>query len=53
MKTFVKSLCQNYQSRQTVKNVYIQQTSLLEKELHLKSNKVEEQSGGGGISCIL
>ena len=42
MKTFVKPLCQIYPNRQEVNNVHIQQTSLAEKRLHLKSNKFEQ-----------
>ena len=41
MKTFVKHLCQIYPKRQAVKNVHIQQTSLLEKGLLLKLNRFE------------
>ena len=42
MKTFVKPLCQIYPNRQAVNNVHIQQTSSVEKGLHLKSNKFEQ-----------
>ena len=42
MKTFVKPLCQIYPNRQAVKNVHIQQTSSLEKGLHRKSNRFEQ-----------
>ena len=42
MKTFVKPLCQSYPNRQAVKNVHIQQTSSLEKGLHLKSKRFEQ-----------
>ena len=55
----MKPLCQIFPNRQAVRNVHIQQTSSLEKGLHLKSNRFEQnikksldagrQSGGGRI----
>ena len=42
MKTFAKPLCQIFSNRQEEKNVHIQQTSSLEKGLHLKLNRFEQ-----------
>ena len=42
MKTFVKLLCQTYPKRQAMTNVHIQQTFPLEKGLHPKSNRFEQ-----------
>ena len=42
MKAFAKPLCQIFPNRQEVKNVQIQQTSSLEKGLHLKLNRFEQ-----------
>ena len=42
------NLCEIYPNRQAVKNVHIQQTSSLEKELHLKSNRFEKTSKSFG-----
>ena len=42
MKTFLNPLCQIYPNRQAVKNVHIQQYSSLEKGLHVKSNRFEQ-----------
>ena len=42
MKTFVKPLRQIYPDTQALKNVHIRQISSLQKVLHLKSNRFEQ-----------